>query len=188
MLSVCTVITLLPKGVAAAFCAGHTGTWRGHTTNPCSASGWKASPCTKLLMLRADDSMWHDRWITVQETAGHCAPQVCRDPKSLRSRDDWSWLSILWALFAACCSPKLPVTSDAELSRYKEKTKAEPHMLLLGAEQLACITFAFQLGQLVTKHESTGIINSRLLASSNVRFLLEEIKILLADALFAAFN
>lgn len=58
-------------------------------------SGWTPSLRAKLLGLGSDDSKRHDRWITVQGTAGRCVSQARWDPRSIQSRADWSWLALL---------------------------------------------------------------------------------------------
>lgn len=100
-----TLSPLISWGVRTAWCM-HCGChnaatfqatpadWQGHMTNPQRASGWKPFLYTKLLRLGPGDPMWHDRWITVQGTAGCCALQACWDLKSLQFRADSTWLAI----------------------------------------------------------------------------------------------
>lgn len=98
--------------------------WQGHMTDPQRSSGWKPFLCTKLLSLGADDSMWHDRWITVQGTAGCCAPQACWDLKSLEVRADWTSLAIFFFFcfflsFVCRAAAHNAMTVDAECWKTK---------------------------------------------------------------------
>ena len=131
--------------------------WQGHMTDPQRSSGWKPFLCTKLLSLGADDSMWHDRWITVQGTAGCCAPQACWDLKSLEVRADWTSLAVFFffpELCLPCCCPQCDDRGCWMLKNKKVKT--EPDMVLLGVGTVGLHHFCVPSQPISDKHESTG--------------------------------
>lgn len=152
--------------------------WQGHLTDPDTACSWKRfpTPCTKLLRQGPDDSMWHDRWITVQGTAGCCASQACWDVKSPPGQ---SWLNLTRHFPSSVCSATAhnALTTYTGEKKKKSKVKSEPDMRLLGLEQLAGIITVFQVSQLVTNmipQAMLALINSWILENETARCLLVE--------------